>query len=71
MTEDEVKALLRDAKVVHLQPDDAIVVRFSDDRILTPDVGQRLAEAFHPRDVVVFTSSVGLGYTDGTTHWAL
>lgn len=67
MSDDELKELLHDAKIVHLQPDDLIVLQLPLHQLLTPDVGQRLAEAFAPRHVVALTAGVSIGHIRGAT----
>lgn len=46
-----VHELLREATVVHLQPEDLIVLRITTDRIITPDLAKAAVAAFAPRRV--------------------
>lgn len=54
--------------VVHLEPDDVIVIRLAAGTEPTPDVLARARAAFAPRSVVILTADVALGRA---VEWSL
>jgi hypothetical protein len=63
-----IAVALAAAQVIHLQPDDVVVVRVPASNMITAVLGAAVQEAFAPRRVFVLGPEVGIETTGRCPH---
>lgn len=59
----DIADVLAGAQVIHLQPDDVVVVRVPASNMITAALGAAVQEAFAPRRVAIIGAGVGIETT--------